>query len=192
MACSGNSPITGQQLHKRQLDLIYKITANEVLLLFFCFTPFFSRSSQIPLQFPGPQRVISNPQIAKWRLPCPPYHVFTSSTSNHASCTALSPEWNHTANGLRFFGGVLSPIFNPQSFVNLLPPHLALRGTTSPDPTPLEHFLGLQSVVLSLMIFMVNMLLMLREKDPNVLRGYVKFTCSSSFVPPNRIPCSAS
>lgn len=64
-------------------------------------------------------------------------------------------------------------MLNPRSIVDLLPPHLAQRGVSSPEPTPLEHLLGLQVAVLMFMIAMVNMVIMLYAVNPKVVRGYV-------------------
>lgn len=55
----------------------------------------------------------------------------------------------------------------------MLPPHLAGRGTTDPNPTPLEHLLGLQSAVLMFMIAMITVVVMLYSTEPKVVRGYV-------------------
>jgi hypothetical protein len=55
----------------------------------------------------------------------------------------------------------------------LLPPHLAGRGTASPDPTPLEHLLGLQSAVMMFMIAMITVVVFRYSTNPKVIHGYV-------------------
>ncbi|KAH8817049.1 hypothetical protein F5884DRAFT_778319 [Xylogone sp. PMI_703] len=74
---------------------------------------------------------------------------------------------------LLFFGGFLNPILDPTSITTLLPPHLAGRNTTDPNPTPLEHLLGLQSAVLMFMLAFVTYSVMRYCTNPKVIHLYV-------------------
>lgn len=74
---------------------------------------------------------------------------------------------------IRFFGGFLTPVLDPKSITNLLPPHLAGRGTSDPNPSPLEHLLGLQSAVLMFMLAFVTYSVMRYSTNPKVIHHYV-------------------
>ena len=80
-----------------------------------------------------------------------------------------------------FFGGDLQPVLNPLSITSLLPPQLAGRGTSSPEPTPLETMLGLQSAVLMFMISMVTAGVTVYAKDPKVVHAYVAASAITDF-----------
>ena len=58
---------------------------------------------------------------------------------------------------------------------------MAGRGSLSPEPTPLEMMLGLQSATLMFMISMVTISVMVFAKDPKVVHAYVAASAITDF-----------